>query len=551
MTSVLPPRDGKIPSAGDGEILRELVVSLRDRGRFDHPAEHREIIETHISYILLTGKFAYKFKKPLDLGFLDFTTLDRRRHYCEEELRLNRRLAAGHYLDIVRVTGSLRHPRIGGAGPALEYAVRMVQFPRDMELDTLCSGGRLSTELIDRLAERVAEFHRTAAIAEADSRFGAADSITQAAAVNFQAISKSLEIRGDDATRLRAIESWTLAACKELEAEFVRRKSAGRVRECHGDMHLGNMVLHDGNLVIFDCIEFSDELRWIDVMSEIAFLVMDLDFLRQTASGWRFLNAYLERSGDYGGLSVLRFYRVYRALVRAKVAAIRLGQASLAAADRHRETVRLKSHLDLAWNYLRRPGAALLITHGLSGSGKTWLTQHLIEKIGAVRMRSDVERKRMHGLPAIAGTGSGIDEGIYSATSGDAVYARLLELAAGAIETGYRVIVDATFLQRRQRQRFFEYARDRNIPFLILHLDASESTLNERIRRRAAAGADASEADREVLRFQAARQEPPGEAELNSCLRVDTEGGIDFERLARAIDSTMAAVPREALSGPR
>ncbi|MBI2969877.1 MAG: AAA family ATPase [Gammaproteobacteria bacterium] len=517
--------------------LRQLVEALREHGRFEHAVQHCTIIETHISLVLLTGRYAYKFKKPLNLGFLDFTTLDKRRHFCEEELRLNRRLAPRHYLDVVPVTGPRRRPRVGGAGPALEFAVKMLQFPREMELDTLVARAGLSPELADRLARRIADFHDRAAAAPGDGRFGSTDGILQPALQNFEAPAAAL--RGNDRAmaRLHEIEAWTRASCAALEEVFKARLAAGRVHECHGDMHLGNMVLHDGELVIFDCIEFCEELRWIDVMSELAFLLMDLDCLRQTGPAWRLLNAYLEHSGDYAGLSVLRFYQVYRAMVRAKVAAIRLAQENFPAGQRDGESKRLVEHLDLARHYLYPAAPALIITHGLSGSGKTHLTQCLLERLGAVRLRSDLERKRMHGLPAAARTGSAAGEGIYSAASGAAVYHRLRQLAAAGIRAGYRVIVDATFLRREQRSLFAELARETAVPYLILELDADERILRERIRRRAAGGSDASEADGSVLEYQIASREPLEPGEGVSALRINSGATADAQRLAAAIRS--------------
>lgn len=540
MTASDPQAAGDSSTAGDPAPLRQLVEALRDPAHFDHPVHAFEVVETHISIILLTGPYAYKFKKPLDLGFLNFSTLAHRKHCCEEELRLNRRLAPRHYVEVVPITGTRQHPAPGGSGPVLDYAVKMVQFPRDRELDRLAAHGGLTSRMIDQLAGQIERFHRRAAIAPPGTRFGSIESIRGPAQANFAHIAAALEPHAAEFDRLRPLEAWTQAECSVLAAQFRARRNGGWVRECHGDMHLGNMVLHDSELVIFDCIEFSEELRWIDVMSEVAFLMMDLQIRGHSELAWRFLNAYLEGSGDYRGIRVLRFYLVYRTLVRAKVACIRLRQAGLAPPAQDAEAASFRAHLDLACEYARASIPALIITHGLSGSGKTWLTQELLEALGAVRIRSDIERKRLHGLSADAKTRSGAAAGIYAPPASHATYRHLERLAALPLEAGFRVIVDAAFLRREQRAALESLARERGVPFLILDLHAPMATLRGRIQTRLAGGADASEADVRILEYQIAGREPLDASEHTASIHIDTGTPVDLPALCRQILSRLA-----------
>ena len=299
------------------------------------------------------------------------------------------------------------------------------------------------------------------------------------------------------------LRAWTASESARLETVFLQRKAGGRVRECHGDLHLGNIAVIDGVPVLFDCIEFNPEFRWIDVSSEIAFLVMDLLDRDLAALAWRCLNRYLEISGDYAGLEVLRYYLVYRAMVRAKVALLHARQP-VAGAVRHGDEKSFLHHVQLAARLAAPPRPALVLMHGVTGSGKSTVAQELLAVLGAVRVRSDVERKRLYGLPAEARSGSAPGAGIYDAAATQRTYARLAEVASGALRGGWRVIVDAASLQRQQRDLCRQIARDAGVPFVLLSCHAERAVLRERLARRAAAGGDASEATLEVLEQQIA-----------------------------------------------
>jgi hypothetical protein len=488
--------------------LPELIRSLLDPACYDHAAGRVRHIETHISHLLLTGEFAYKIKKPLDLGFLDFSTLDKRRFTCEEEVRLNRRLAPAIYLGVVSITGTPAAPRINGPGEAFEYAVKMRQFPANATLDQLDAQGGTTASMVEAIAQTIARFHRQdCARAPADSPWGTPEKIWQPVAENFHHVAPLLASPADR-QQLDTLHAWSAAEHARLAPLMVARRRDGFVRECHGDLHLGNLAWVDGRLLVFDCLEFNPALRWIDIQSEVAFCYMDLMQRGHPDWAWLFLNLWLEQTGDYAGLALLRFYAVYRAMVRVKVAALRAGQT----AGAERDTALAEAHtlLDLATALTGAEPVRLDITHGLSGSGKTTVTRTLMQTPGGVRLRSDVERKRMAGLDAMAKSGAGVGQDLYATDATQRTYRRLAELAGRVLDAGWPVIVDATFTARWQRDLLRETARARDIEFRILDFLVPVATLRERVVQRSRTGGDASEADLAVLQHQLESQEPLG-----------------------------------------
>ncbi len=516
-----------------GETLPPLIQALRNPACYDHPVQDIRLVETHISWVLLTGAYAYKIKKPVNLGFLDFSTLEKRRFYCEEELRLNRRLAESLYLGVSAIAGSISHPVLNGAGAAIEYAVKMIEFPEGARLDRMLARGELGSTHIDSLARELAGFHGRIRVAGDDRPFGNPEHVYEPVKENFEQIRPRIEAQDRDP--LQGLETWSERTFAGLRGRFEERKRLGFIRECHGDAHLANMVWLDGRVVLFDCLEFNDNLRWIDTMSELAFLVMDLDDRARPALARRALTTYLEHTGDYPGLAVFRFYQVYRALVRAKVACIRSGQGGLDVEEKRRMREEYLGYANLAERYTRASPTALIITHGLSGSGKTWLSQQLLEAFDAVRLRSDVERKRLHGLAPQQRSGSDIDRGIYTAEAGRRTYARLAELAGAILRAGYPAIVDAAFLKRAQRDAFRALAEEMHVPFVILDIHAPASVLRERLQRRSRQAREASEADLAVLEHQLAGQEPLAADEQRDTLVIDNRAAPDIAALVRRL----------------
>ena len=376
----------------------------------------------------------------------------------------------------------------------------MRRFDPNLTLDRLALRGELSARVVDELAAAVARLHGQAL--RAGPEFGSPDRIEHWALDNFHAMREHVQSAGDRA-RLDELEAWTNEEAHALAARMTERAAAGRVRECHGDLHLGNIVLIEGAPVLFDAIEFNLELRCIDVINDVAFVFMDLLDHGLPRLAWRLVSSYLELTGDYDGLAMLRFYAVYRALVRAKVALIRLRQPQLSHHVRLREHTTFEHYLRLA-EQLREPGRpAVIAMSGLSGSGKSTVAQCLAECLGGVRVRSDVERKRLFGLaPDAASRGD-----IYTAEANRRTYVRLAECARSIVGAHVPVVIDAAALRRDERRAFRVVAEQLGVASALVLCEAPVEVLRARVASRAASGGDASEADLAVLERQIGWQE--------------------------------------------
>jgi len=515
-------------------MSNSLIDALLDPGFYDHPVESCELIETHISWVILAGDYAYKIKKPVDFGFLDFSTLEKRHLYCQEEVRLNRRLAANTYLDVVAIHGSPDQPHLSADSPVIEYMVKMRRFEQACQLDHMLENDTLTVTHIDAMATMAARFHQEIDRATASSMFGSAEKVYAPFEENFAQIRE--RVTGKNfLEQLATIEAWCKDSYVALGATFEQRKANGYVRECHGDMHLRNLAWIDNSAVAFDCIEFNPDLRWIDVMSEIAFLVMDLQEKKQARLAQRFLNTYLQETGDYDGLQVLRFYLVYRALVRAKINAIRLGQENISESERSEAETDFTRYLALALEYTQPQLPLLMITHGMSASGKSTVTQALLENMGAIRIRSDVERKRLFSLKAGTDKSTSVGAGIYTADITQRTYDRLAELAGNILDAGYTVIVDATFQDRAQRAQFKQLTIAKQVGFVILFITAPDDVLRQRIVERRKG---VSDADLGVLEHQLSNWQPHAAEETGDVIEIDTSQPVDIPSLVIKIEKT-------------
>ena len=511
----------------DSKAGPKLMDGLLRAEAYPHAVDRVEVVETHISWVLLTGNFAYKIKKPVALGFLDFRDLGQRRFFCEEEVRLNRFWAPELYLRVVTIARPDGHPRICGDGPAVEYAVCMHQFDQSLRLDHQLERALLDPDDMLELAVEIATRHRDAERIGPDSRL-------------LSATERLMRENFDDLTgevadeRIAALRRWTTESLALLSGKLQARCARGFYRQCHGDLHLGNIVRLPGGIRAFDCIEFSEELRHIDVVADYGFLFMDLCARGRADLGYVFLNRYLEISGDYDGASLLALYVVYRSLVRAKVAAVRRRERS-PDENRDGDTATLEHYCELAraWSTPRKP--QLVVMTGLSGSGKTWLSERLVTEMPALRARSDLERKRMFGLGERARSASEIGGGLYGEQADHAVYARLFEQARTMLEAGLDVILDAAFLDADSREQAIRLAADCGAAPVIVQATAPRATLEERLRRRSAAGTDASEADLDVLRYQLERRQPLTGDERAPAVTVSTDVEVDVRDVARRI----------------
>ena len=509
---------GEFFSPGSPDFLREL----RSPEVYPHSVPEPVFLhETHISWVFLAGNFAYKIKKPLTTDFLDYGDLRKRHHACCEELRLGARYAEGLYLDVVPITVEDGHLHVDGDGQPVEFAVRMRRFPKGALLSEHLTAGLVTDEAMQRLGETVAGFHRRAAVHREDPDAFLAQTLNFSRA-NFRAL--AAWPHPEWAAAQAAIEHWTEDNFSHHQGHFRRRSQEGFVRECHGDLHSENIVRWHDHWVPFDGIEFNEALSQIDVLNDISFLVIDLQARGYRSLAASLLNAYLEQTGDYDSLFLLRWYLVYRAVVRAKVLGMRAAQASdrqaaEAASQKSRHWLELALATSEASGQTSAQRPELWITHGVSGSGKTTGSQQLIGTRGAVRLRSDVERKRLFGAASSSRSATAtFGQGMYSAKASEATYQLLLLHARNILRAGYPVIVDATFLKHRDRLQFHQLAEAEGVPFGILDFQVDEATIRRRLAARAAVAKDASDADETVFRRQLAIQEPLTDSEKSSVI---------------------------------
>lgn len=527
------------------DALPPLITALLNPALYadlqPQAVERVTLVETHGAWVLLAGALAYKIKKPVRFPFMDFSTLALRRQACETEIRVNRRFQQHDrpdtqlYLGALPLVGTAAQPRWGVPGTAddaqaIEYAVSMRRFDEAARLDHLCERGALTPEHMARLARRMVMFQARAAVAGHGQEWGHAAAAMRWPRDNFNTLRTALTDPAD-AALVRELSEWTEQRFSAIEPLLSRRRQKGRVREGHGDLHLANLVLvgADGHqdVLPFDAIEFNDALRWIDVANDMAFAWMDLLNHGRPGLANVLLSAWLDDSGDVSAPTVWSFFASYRAGVRAKVAALRLGQLGgagtegQAAPEAQACLAEARRYLRLAQAIAHPPAPQLVITHGLSGSGKTWASSRWLaaEATGrAIRLRSDVERKRLHGLSALAPSGSGLNTGLYSPQAHGDTYASLLKRTRRLLTDGWTVLVDAAFLRQHERAAFATLARSTGAAFRILACEAPVDVLRQRITERQAHGTDASEATVAVLEQQLGWLEPLTEAERGQVL---------------------------------
>lgn len=508
-------------SSIDDAAANRLIVALDNPLAFGHPIRYLRLIETHISWVILTGDYAYKIKKPVDFGFLDFSTLEKRHFYCTEELRLNRRFAPDIYLELVEIRGSESAPRLHGGGDVIEYAIKMLEFPQQCLLSAHAANQDLNTDLIDAIAATVAAMHADSDRADPASDFGAASVAAQWSEENMVHIAQAIgaEFLPNSYFQLKR---W-YQENNYLLINIDKRKRDGFVRECHGDLHLGNMALLNGKVTLFDCIEFNPELRWIDTISEAAFVAMDLQARGYPGYCWRFINRYFEFSADYAGVGLLRYYFIYRALVRAKVEALRIEQQGCDARTCQAQLKPAIDYIELAnaWANVHRAG--MIVMHGLSGSGKSTIAAQLVEVLGAIQIRSDVVRKQLFDLAPAAQTDSALDQGIYTTDATELTYRSLQQIAQTIIDADFTVILDATFLQQSHRRQMLETQTSTACKRIIINCEAPNAELRQRIIERED---DPSEANLEVLEQQLLSRQPidADDAALAEVIDIGSDG---------------------------
>jgi uncharacterized protein len=516
--------------------LPDRLLALLYPRAYPHPVRAVDLIETHISWVLLTGRFAYKVKRPVHYPFVDLRSPAQRRALCHEEVRLNRRFAPKLYLDVRPIRYRRGEARIGGVGLIIEHAVRMRQFRRSQQLDALLRARHIEPAELETFGAELARVHERLPATRAGQGWGepasqiamikhnAAECVRAAAALGQHRALRALQA---------SLGEWADAAWPLLAQRFAAR----RVRECHGDLHAGNIVRQEGRLLPFDCLEFDPALRWIDVADEVSFLVADLHARQRPLHAHAFLHGYLAASGDYQACLLMPVFRAHRALVRAKVTALTAAaRGTTGARGRAHELRRtFTGYLEIARAALAPQRPALVLMSGVSGSGKTWLAQRLAPPLDAIHLRSDIERKRLAGLEPAARSGSALAQGLYARAMTAAVYDRLADCAADALAGGYTTIVDATFGRSENRIRFRALAASLGVNLCIVYCHAPQNVLHRRISARQRARKDPSEATIEVLHWQEAQFVPPARQEASLVLDAAQLGVRELvRRIARA-----------------
>ena len=493
------------------DLPAPLLASLRGPAAYPHAAGTVEHFETHISHVFVAGDYAYKLKKPVDFGFLDFTTLDKRRAACHAEVQLNARLAPHIYLDVVSICQSADRYRVSldGCVPGeteMEVAVRMCRLPQDGMLDQLAAHGRLTLDHMTDVARQLAQFHADSRHGANIERYGSLDSIHAPVAQNFDQTRPYIG-RVVSAAMHAHLRARSEAFLQTHAAVFADRVRTGHIVDGHGDLHLRNMCQLDGRVVIFDCIEFNPALRAGDAMNDIAFLTMDLDHRALATHANRFLNDYLEQTRDYAGLKLLDFYQAYRACVRAKVLAFETDTADATRrADVEHESA---SYFDLAEQYLLPRRAGILLTCGVSGSGKTTLARQAAAYLNGVMVRSDAIRKHLAGIGLLERAGQAADEGIYTPAMTERTYAALRQHAREILTSHRWAILDGVYGRRSERAAAASLAHELGVPFGILYCQVPRAELERRLNDRSTRGNDISDATAEILDHQMERFELP------------------------------------------
>lgn len=524
--------------------MSSMIESLQRPTAYPHPVENVRLIETHVSWVLLTGSYAYKIKKPVNYGFVDYSTLEKRHYYCKQEIAFNRALTQNIYLQVLPITKTAEGYAVNGTGEIVDYTVQMTEFSQGQLLNHLLRQQQLPLNIVEDIAVQLANFHLQAEHAAPDTPYGRPETVLQPVEENFQQARELLHqfniANSTYLSPLNQLEEKSKAVFQRIQPLLQARKQTGFIRSCHGDIHLGNVTLLEGKPVIFDCIEFNEYFRWTDVMGDVGFLLMDFYDHQRPDLGMHFLNMYLTYTGDYGSLAVLPFYFAYRAMVRSKIQLFSINEQD---DETQRQIYYQKylSYVHLAYHYLTLQKPAIIIMHGVSGSGKSTVANAIAEQMHAIVIRSDVERKRLFNLQPHENSQAKLTQSIYQPEVNTQTYQRLQELAELITHADYPVIVDATFLKQAERQLFANMAKSQGIPFVIISCYASKEILSSRISERQNLTDSISEAnDLSILEAQQRTIEPLTDEEQECTIAVNTNPSNTLQELAQKIKDRLA-----------
>ena len=501
-------------------------------GFYSHPVtEPIQLEQTHISYVLLTGDYVYKLKKPVNFGFLDFSTLDKRQHFCAEELRLNQRGAPELYLEVLPVTQVENQYQLSETGQPVEYVIKMRQFPQEALFIKMFEQGKLSETHMEELGRVVAQYHALAQTNDYIRKFGEVAQVRESINENYE-LSKNYIGGPQTQAQFEETKQYTDGFFAQRPELFVSRIENNWIRECHGDLHLRNICLWQNKILLFDCIEFNEQFRFVDVMYDAAFVMMDLEARQRSDLGNAFLNTYVEQTGDWEGLQVLPLYLCRQAYVRAKVNSLLLDDPSVPGSAKSEATATAAQYYQLASEYTKPRLGKLILMSGLSGSGKSTVARQLARQMGAIHIRSDAVRKHLAGIPL---TDRGGDE-LYTAQMSQKTYERLLFLGIMLANQGFSVILDAKYDRQQLRSIAIAQAQFHQLPLQILHCSAPVEVLRDRLEKRTN---DIADATADLLSGQQAGFEPFTEAEQPLVKSLDTSQPLEpqLERMNKGVGS--------------
>jgi hypothetical protein len=519
--------------------IAALREALQDPTVYAEPTTTVEVRETHISFVFLTDRFAYKFKKPVNLGFLDFSTLPQRQFYCEQELTLNRRLSSGVYLEVVALHQDKQRYTFHERGHVVDYAVKMRRLPPDRSLEALLQGNEVRPEMIQTLARRLITFHAGHPVPNASNPYGSLARVRADWEENFAQTADSLGRTLSHQAYLRIQQAVTTFTTRHA-GWFAQRVQDGRIRDCHGDLRAEHIYFEAEQLQIIDCIEFNQRFRFIDVASEVAFLALDLERLGAPALAQCLVRAYVWNSADVSLYRLLDFYRCYRAYVRGKVTDIRLQAGPPPELQSHLQR-RVEAYFALAAEYAERFSRPLfLLTTGLIASGKSTLAQQIAAALDLQLFSADRVRKEMAGIPPEMSQRAAYGAGLYSAAMTQRTYDALADLARQALRRGDSVILDASFAKRMARQRMATLAQELQARYWVLECWAPEAVLRQRLRTRECMATSVSDARQDILEQFRRGYEPVQTEEAACCLRLDTTQGLE-----RCMHQALAGIHQE------
>jgi uncharacterized protein len=511
--------------------LPEAAQALLNPGIYPDKTTSVEMMQTQMSFIFLTGKYVYKLKKPVDLGFLDYTTLDRRRFFCEQEVELNRRLCPEVYLGVIPVTRQKTGLALGKSGETVDFTVKMLYLPQDCMLNVLLERNRVQPEMLERVAQKLADFHSRAATNAWISSFGRLEAVKVNTDQNFSQTLPYLD---------KAVTSGQINRLKNYTDDFYTRQAGllrqraeqQKIRDCHGDLHAQHICFSD-NIYIYDCIEFSDRFRYCDVASEIAFLAMDLDHHGRADLSRAFVEAYISASGDRQIKDLLKFYKIYRAHVRGKVGCFKYNDHYISEMERKQTLEAARGYFELADSYAH-PRPRLFITVGLVGSGKSTLAQTISKRLGLSVLSSDIIRKQLAGIAPTEHRFEEIDSGIYSAEFSQKTYRKMFAEAEVILKDGDSVIMDATFLKAEERRKAAALAQATGADFFVIECRLDEAKTRQRLTQRLKNTA-ISDGRWEIYEPQKRKFEPVTEFPAGQVFSIDSARNLP-EQVGNIID---------------